>query len=93
MMNSDTNPPAANQLEALRWMVQYQRGLAYNLGYLDIPMPDEEIPSELTWQAVVALHEVEYELLNDFVCRRMAQGQSLAPEWTTRPPDIDDDED
>lgn len=82
-----TNEPtyAATPVEALRWAVVSQRALAYNLGYLDLPLPElglEFLP-ELTWQMLSELHEAEYELLNDFIIRRMMAGETLTPEWTT----------
>jgi len=79
--------PAKNATEALRWAVQSQRGLAFNLGFLDLPLPDDETRLPDTWQMLTALHEVEYTQLNDFIVRRMVGGETLTPEWRTRPPD------
>ena len=70
-----------------------QRSIAFNLGYLDLPTPDDEELPPMPWQQLSALHEVEYMLLNDFIIRRLTQGQMLEPEWTTMPDDLDDDED
>lgn len=91
MSDLDNNPPAASPVEALRWAVQYQRALAFNLGYLDLPLPDEELP-ELTWQVLAALHETEYELLDGFVVKRMRQGEQFTPEWS-RPVQLNLDDD
>ena len=81
----------ADVMEALRWAIQSQRALAFNLGYLDLPMVDEELPADLTWQVLSELHHTEYHLLNDFVIRRMVEGEQLTTEWTTKPTTPDED--
>jgi len=81
------NSPAESPEEALRWAVQSQRALAFNLGYLDFPVADDEIP-DMPWQMLSQLHEVEYTLLNDFVVARIAAGELRATvQWNTRPPE------
>jgi hypothetical protein len=92
-LDDDPERPARTEVEALRWAVQSQRALAFNLGYLDLPLFEDEDLPDLTWQVLSELHATEYELLNDFVCRRMAQGEQLTPEWS-RPVALNlDDED
>jgi hypothetical protein len=66
---------------ALRWAVESQRCLAFNLGYLDVPAP-EMLPEGLTWQMLSALHDTEFTLINDFVIRRIQQGEQLTPEYS-----------
>lgn len=79
--------PTDTPEDALRWAIGRVRCIAFNIGYLDIPAPGNPVPADLTWQMLDELAEIEYRLVNDFIIRRMVEGERLTPEWTVRPPD------